>query len=63
MMKTVSAEIKTRYLSRRARVLLGDLQEACQRVLKLLAQLETLGLTEIAAGGYPDTGRRTIRHQ
>lgn len=45
-MKTVSAEIKTRYLSRRARVLLRELQEVCQQVLKLLAQLEPPGLTE-----------------
>lgn len=46
MMKTVPAEIKTRYLSRRARVLLGELQEVCQQLLKLLAQLDPPGLTE-----------------
>lgn len=45
-MKTVSAEIKTQYLSKRARVLLGELQEVCQQVLRSLAQLETPGLTD-----------------
>lgn len=45
-MKTISAELRTHYVSRRTRVLLSELQEACQNTLKLLAQLEMPGLTE-----------------
>ena len=44
-MKAVTTEIKSQYLSRRSRVLLSELQGACQQVLKVLAQLETPDLT------------------
>lgn len=45
-MRTISAELRTHYVNRRTRVLLNELQEACQHVLKLLAQLEMPGLVE-----------------
>ncbi len=45
-MKTVSTAVEIEYLARRTRILLSELQEACQQVPKLLARLETPGLTE-----------------
>ena len=45
-MKSVSVEAKTQYLRRRTSVLLAELEESCQQVLKLFARLETPGLSE-----------------
>ncbi len=43
---SILAEAKAQYVSRRARILLAELDEACQQVLKLLARLEMSGLSE-----------------
>ncbi len=45
-MRSVSAETKTQYVGRRTGILLAELGEACQQVLKLLAKLEMPGLSE-----------------
>jgi hypothetical protein len=42
-MSSVRQESKTSYVSPRTNVLLAELGEECQRVLKLLAQLEIPG--------------------
>ena len=45
-MSTVKRRLKAPYLSPGTMTLLAELDEECQRVLKLLAQLEITGLRE-----------------
>ena len=45
-MSTVKRRLKAPYLSPGTVTLLAELDEECQRVLKLLAQLEIVGLKE-----------------
>ncbi len=45
-MSAVPVRAKAYRVSRRADVLLGELGDACQKTLKLLAQLEMPGLNE-----------------
>ncbi len=45
-MKTLSNQLKARYVGRRSSVLLLELGDACQQILKVLAQLEMPGLNE-----------------